>query len=100
MRKPIALALLLCPLLFLAMGEEPAWSQKNAGSVRNPHGPMAIPCEDCHTTTSWKPIRAVPEFNHDHTRYPLRGMHSKVACTDCHSDLEFKNVGMNCADCH
>lgn len=100
MRKSIAFALLFYPLLFLAIGQRSAWAQTDRSSTRNPHGPISIPCEDCHTTTSWKPIRSVPEFNHNQTRYPLRGMHAGVACTQCHTDLEFKNVGMKCSDCH
>src|SRR5882762_8875692 len=67
---------------------------------RNPHGPLDIPCENCHTSTSWKPIRSIPEFDHDKTRYPLRGMHEKVQCVECHTKLVFKNVGSTCADCH
>ncbi len=68
--------------------------------VGNPHGPLSIPCQNCHTYTSWKPIRSNPEFNHDQTGYPLRGMHEKVACTECHTNLVFKNVSTHCADCH
>ena len=68
--------------------------------VTNPHGPIAIPCQNCHTYTSWKPIRSNPEFNHDQTGYALRGMHEKVACTKCHTSLVFKNVSTTCADCH
>ncbi len=68
--------------------------------VTNPHGPISKACGDCHTYTSWKPIRANPEFNHDHTGYPLRGMHEKVSCTKCHTSLIFKNVSTRCADCH
>jgi hypothetical protein len=67
---------------------------------RSPHGPLNIPCENCHTNTSWTPIRAVPEFNHDSTRYPLRGMHEKVSCTGCHTRPVFTDVGKNCAACH
>jgi hypothetical protein len=67
---------------------------------RSPHGPLNIPCENCHTNTSWTPIRAVPEFNHDSTRYPLRGMHEKVSCTGCHTRPIFTDVGKNCAACH
>jgi hypothetical protein len=59
-----------------------------------------MPCENCHTSTSWKPIRAIPEFNHDHTGYPLRGMHQKLSCTACHTSLVFSNVSKQCADCH
>lgn len=68
--------------------------------VTNPHGPISIPCQECHSYTSWKPIRSNPEFNHDQTGYPLRGMHAKVPCTQCHTKLVFKNVGVTCADCH
>jgi hypothetical protein len=69
-------------------------------NVTNPHGPISIPCEECHSYTSWKPIRSNPEFNHDLTGYPLRGMHEKVACTQCHTNLVFKKVSTHCADCH
>ncbi|HEX7727518.1 MAG TPA: hypothetical protein VF392_00670 [Terracidiphilus sp.] len=68
--------------------------------VTNPHGPISIPCQNCHSYTSWKPIRSNPEFNHDLTGYPLRGMHAKVPCTQCHSNLVFKKVGTQCSDCH
>jgi hypothetical protein len=59
-----------------------------------------MPCENCHTYTSWEPIRSKPEFNHDQTNYPLRGMHQKVGCTQCHTSLIFKNTSTSCADCH
>jgi hypothetical protein len=68
--------------------------------THNPHGPINIPCENCHTSLSWKPIRSIPEFDHDKTKYPLRGMHEKVACTQCHVKLVFTNVGQKCSDCH
>jgi len=69
-------------------------------TTRSPHGPLSIPCENCHTAAGWRPIRAVPEFDHDKTNYPLRGMHEKVACVACHAKPVFTNVGKNCADCH
>ena len=69
-------------------------------TTRNPHGPLTIPCENCHTAAGWRPIRAVPEFDHNKTNYPLRGMHEKVQCVACHVKPVFKNVGKNCADCH
>jgi len=76
------------------------WASAQRQSTRSPHGPLNIPCENCHTATSWTPIRAIPEFNHDSTRYPLRGMHEKVSCTGCHVKPVFTDVGKNCADCH
>ncbi|MGH9702531.1 MAG: hypothetical protein ACRD4K_04065, partial [Candidatus Acidiferrales bacterium] len=93
-RVTILLLILAVPALAHA---EPQRSQKYN---RNPHGPIEIPCENCHTSTSWKPIRNVPEFDHNKTSYPLRGMHAKVACRQCHADLVFKNASTRCADCH
>ena len=88
----------LCALQAHAQGPQRA-AQKSV--TRNPHGPaLTIPCENCHTSLSWKPIRSIPEFEHDKTRYPLRGMHEKVACTQCHVKLVFTNVGQKCSDCH
>lgn len=74
--------------------------QAPQAKVTNPHGPIAIPCQNCHTYTSWRPVRSNPEFDHDQTSYPLRGMHQKVECTKCHTSLIFKNTAMQCADCH
>ena len=70
------------------------------GTTRSPHGALAIPCENCHTATAWRPIKAVPEFDHNKTKYPLRGMHEKVQCTQCHVKPVFTDVGKNCQDCH
>jgi predicted CXXCH cytochrome family protein len=94
------------PLLLGMASQQPAPGShqndaaKPQAKVTNPHGPLSIPCQNCHTYTSWKPIRAIPEFNHDATGYPLRGMHQKVGCTQCHTSLVFKNVSSHCADCH
>ena len=71
-----------------------------SSTTHSPHGPLNIPCQNCHTFSGWKPIRSLPEFDHNKTRYPLRGMHQKVACTECHSKLVFSNVPTRCADCH
>ena len=68
--------------------------------THSPHGNLNIPCQNCHTTLGWKPIRAVPEFDHNQTRYPLRGMHQSVTCTQCHIKPVFTNVGLRCQDCH
>jgi len=76
----------------------PSYAQQEA--KRNPHGPLNIPCENCHTSAGWRPIRPVPEFDHNKTKYPLRGLHEKVQCTQCHVKPVFTNVGKNCADCH
>ena len=71
-----------------------------SGGTHSPHGNLTIPCQNCHTASAWKPIRAVPEFDHNQTKYPLRGMHTSVACTQCHVKMVFSNVGLHCQDCH
>jgi hypothetical protein len=88
-----------CALAFATVpGGAP--SQQDYGSTHSPHGNLNIPCQNCHTTQGWKPIRAIPEFDHNRTRYPLRGMHQAVACTQCHIKPVFTNVGQRCQDCH
>src|SRR6266567_2766446 len=96
---------LVAPMLLGMAAEKPIEnSRPNVGGpqakVTNPHGTFSVPCQNCHTYTSWKPIRSNPEFNHDQTGYPLRGMHEKVGCNKCHTSLIFKNVSKQCADCH
>ncbi len=71
-----------------------------AEQTRSPHGNLNIACQNCHTVYGWKPIRAVPEFDHNRTKFPLRGLHEGVACTNCHTKMVFANVGNKCADCH
>ncbi len=75
-----------------------AFAQK--ANTKSPHGRLAIPCENCHVASGWHPIRSNPEFDHNKTNYPLRGMHQKVSCTQCHLSPVFTDVGKNCADCH
>lgn len=89
----------ICLFALQAFGQgQPSPGQKQV--TRNPHGALKIPCENCHSSLSWKPIRSIPEFDHDKTGYPLRGMHEKVQCTQCHVKLIFTNVGQKCSDCH
>ena len=100
MRKTTLFGIAALLLASLAIAQTSTQAQSERRSSRNPHGAISIPCENCHTSSGWKPIRNVPEFNHDHTRYPLRGMHQKVQCTLCHTNLVFTNVSTRCADCH
>jgi len=67
---------------------------------QNPHGSLKIACENCHTPTGWLPLRSPPDFDHNKTAYPLRGMHTRVPCEECHVDPVFSNAGRNCQDCH
>jgi hypothetical protein len=88
----------LAAVLLLSSIGSPA--QQTAGGTHSPHGNLDTPCQNCHTANAWRPIRAVPEFDHNHTRYPLRGMHQSVTCTQCHVKPVFTNVGLRCQDCH
>jgi len=78
-------------------GSAPA--QASAGT-HSPHGNLNVPCQNCHTASGWKPVRAVPEFDHNQTKYPLLGMHRAVTCVQCHVKPVFANVGQRCQDCH
>src|SRR5579859_6624933 len=73
---------------------------QESGGTHSPHGNLTVPCQNCHTANAWRPIRAVPEFDHNHTKYPLRDMHQSVTCTECHTKPVFTNVGQRCQDCH
>ena len=102
-RPPFSVAWVAVAAVFLILGGSgsPGFGQSrgSAGS-RSPHGNLNIPCQNCHTSVSWKPIRSAPEFDHSKTRFPLRGLHEGVACTQCHAKPVFSNTGTNCADCH
>jgi hypothetical protein len=91
----------LIAVLCLAFSGLPgtAQAQESAGT-HSPHGNLNVPCQNCHTPEGWRPIRAVPEFDHNQTRYPLRGMHEAVTCIQCHVKPVFTNVGQRCQDCH
>lgn len=89
---------ILCVLLFLVAHSGFIFGQENA--TPNPHGPLLIPCADCHSAAGWSPIRVNPEFDHNQTKFPLRGGHENLGCTECHSKPVFADVGRNCSDCH
>ena len=55
-------------------------------------------CADCHTEKNWKDTAA--KFNHDKTRYPLRGKHVDAKCQDCHANERYKNTPTDCFSCH
>ena len=69
----------------------------------DPHrGRLVGACSKCHTTSSFLTIDK-RDFDHDVTRYALRGKHATVACASCH--VGFPTQGMHpafatCASCH
>jgi hypothetical protein len=64
----------------------------------DPHRPtLGADCERCHGLDSWKKAT----FDHERTRFPLRGQHRTVECRQCHPGGELKKVPFaRCADCH
>jgi decaheme cytochrome c component MtrC/MtrF-like protein len=84
----------------LPMGTSQNGQVQPYATTRSPHGNLNIACQNCHTVSGWKPIRAVPEFDHNRTKFPLRGLHESVTCEQCHTKPVFTNVGTKCADCH
>jgi hypothetical protein len=67
------------------------------------HGAFAARCESCHNTSGWKQVRHAPSaFDHNTTKFPLRGKHASVPCLKCHKDANFKTpvAHAKCLDCH
>ena len=62
-------------------------------------------CSSCHNFYTFKPA---PGFDHQKTKFPLNGKHTKVDCTKCHPLVEkngskFRYSGIkfnNCTNCH
>ena len=58
-------------------------------------------CERCHTPQTWL-ITNINEV-HQHSRFPLLGVHATQDCAQCHlkySELNFEVLGATCYDCH
>ena len=70
----------------------------------NPHGPIALACEACHTADGWRPLRADPDFEHARdTGYDLVARHAQADCAGCHLGLQFtglEGLGADCGTCH
>ena len=53
-------------------------------------------CETCHGQNDWKKVR----FDHNKTKYPLRGAHVKVNCDSCHVGFLTDKLATSCVSCH
>ena len=61
------------------------------------HGTMGKQCASCHAESGWKDkVR----FDHDMTRFPLVGLHSSVACEECHVSRAYRGTAHECIACH
>jgi hypothetical protein len=69
----------------------------------DPHkGALGPRCVDCHVTAGFKVI-SKDRFNHDRTRYPLRGKHAALNCDKCHDEKTAwgkKPPFATCDGCH
>jgi len=50
----------------------------------------------CHSTSAWIPS----SFNHNQTRFPLTGAHTRVVCSNCHIGGKFAGTPTDCYSCH
>jgi len=70
---------------------------------RDPHaGRFGPECARCHVTDDFHTLRE-GGFDHDKTRYPLRGRHATLACAQCHDPrtaFGAKPAFARCLDCH
>lgn len=69
---------------------------------RDPHrSALGGRCSTCHSPAGWT-VAASERFDHDRTRYPLRGRHRAVACARCHPGGPTRPLAAFslCSDCH
>ncbi len=60
-------------------------------------------CDSCHTVAGWKQILTTSSrFDHDRTKFPLKGKHAPLRCFECHKNSNFKQPVAHalCMDCH
>ncbi|MCP3962183.1 MAG: hypothetical protein GY719_30440 [bacterium] len=67
----------------------------------DPHrGRLGRDCAACHATADWRRVDR-GRFDHDLTRFPLRGRHRPLDCASCHAAGSFRIAGHErCATCH
>jgi hypothetical protein len=66
----------------------------------DPHkGKLGDQCNKCHNEQGWR-APSKESFDHNKTRFLLRGSHEKVGCESCHPQQRFKEVAHECIDCH
>lgn len=59
-------------------------------------GQFAEDCVSCHSETAWKPT----SFEHERSRFKLRGQHIDVECIECHPQGNYKPLDTDCMACH
>lgn len=65
-------------------------------------GTLGEDCAACHDDKDWKKT----SFNHDKTKFPLKGKHAKAKCDTCHKPSgnnktpNYKEAPKDCYSCH
>ncbi len=66
-------------------------------------GQFGANCASCHSTRGFQQIDR-SSFNHDRTKYPLKGEHATLRCAACHGDFSTaatkKPAFQTCSACH
>ncbi len=67
----------------------------------DPHkGSLGQTCQTCHAT-SVTFATATNSFDHNLTRFPLKGAHRTETCESCHKNKQYTGVAFStCASCH
>jgi hypothetical protein len=59
-------------------------------------GKLGKQCDNCHGERSWKSS----QFDHNKTKFKLRGAHKDAQCGSCHPNERYKDTPMACNQCH
>ena len=63
----------------------------------DPHyGHLGEKCSDCHKDTTWE----TNSYDHNKTKFPLKGKHQKLVCSSCHPSQRWKKTPVKCVACH
>lgn len=60
-------------------------------------GSLGTDCEACHVALGWKDLK---RFDHEKSRFPLRGGHVDAKCDACHKDADYRKTPSECIACH
>lgn len=59
-------------------------------------GRMGLKCATCHSEVAWRPAK----FDHNATKFSLKGKHAATTCKSCHPDERYEKTPKDCFSCH